>query len=64
MDLAEVFDTYKSSKELDHFIRKGVPFGHFVIVACQDECVTNLSLTAKDWFRAMGSKAITQLKYR
>ena len=61
---AQVFDTYKCSKGLDDFIRKGVAFGHFVVAASQDDCVTNLSSTAKDWFQAMGSKAITQLKYR
>ena len=39
-----VFDTYKSSDELDKFITlNAIPLGYIIIAACKDDCVTNLS---------------------
>ena len=47
VEFAKVFDTYKSSAELDDFIDQGVPEHYIVVVACKDDCVTNLSNKAK-----------------
>ena len=64
VETAKVFDTYKSSAELDKFITEEIPEGHIVAAACQDECHTNLSQSAKLWFEDMGSKEIWNLDYR
>ena len=40
---AKVFDTYKTSEELDRFIHGAAAEGDIVIAACKDDCVTNLS---------------------
>ena len=61
---AEAFDTYKSSKSFDEFILKGLPLGSVVVAACKDDCVTSLSVKAKNWFRNMGSQEIQILDYR
>ena len=60
----KVFDTYKTSKGLDNYIRKGIPEGWVVVAACEDECTTQLSQLAKNWFIDMGSMEIQNLKYR
>ena len=62
--MAEVFDTYKSSDSFDVFIQSSVTPGFIIAVACKDECVTNLSYAAKEWFKSLGSKQIWNLKYR
>ena len=65
VEFGEVFDTYKSSFELDQFINFDViPDGHIVVAACQDDCITALSETGKSWFSDMGSKEINNLQYR
>ena len=66
--LSAVFDTYKSSEVLDQVIKesieKGVPDGYIIIAACKDDCTTNLSDYAKNWFSSMGSTLIHNLEYR
>lgn len=47
VEYAQVFDTYKSSEELDAFISEGVPKNYIVVAACKDDCFTMLSQTAK-----------------
>ena len=38
---ARVFDTYKSSKELESFINSGdIEKGSIIVAACMDECVS------------------------
>ena len=64
VESAQVFDTYKSSEQLDAFVKAGVPAGHIVAAACMDECATKLSDAAKQWFRELGSKEIDKLEYR
>lgn len=62
---ARVFDTYKSSEELESFINSGdIKDGSIVVAACMDECVSSLSWEAKKWFSGMGSKEIWNLEYR
>lgn len=51
-----VFDTYDSSKYLNNYIDNYVSEGQIVAAACKDECVTNLSEKATNWFKEMGSK--------
>ena len=42
--LNKVFDTYKSSEELDSFISSSAnQLSYIIIVACMDECTQNLS---------------------
>lgn len=45
MPVSRVFDTYKSSEELEKFIdrKKNLAEGSIVIAACKDECTSNLS---------------------
>ena len=40
------------------------PKGYLVLAACKDECSTNLSLKAKEWFKSMGSTDIEVVGYR
>lgn len=35
-----------------------------VVVACKDECVTNLSPNCKHWLANMGSSEVWNLEYR
>ena len=67
VEMAQVFDTYKTSETLEVFIG-GMPAllrdGMIVIAACKDDCVMNLSVKAKSWFASMGSKEIGDLEYR
>ena len=64
VESAKVFDTYKASNSLDNFIDQGIPDNSIVVAACNDECVTNLSLAVKKWFESMGSSEIGKLEYR
>ena len=55
--LAKVFDTYKSSKAFDNFITSTpIPEGYIIAAACKDDCISNLSDEAIQWFADMGSK--------
>ena len=61
----KAFDTCKSSDSLDDFIAADeIPEGCIIAAACKDECATNLSATAKQWFSDMGSKEVWNLEYR
>lgn len=64
VEYAEVFDTYKSSRKLDKFVKSQLPEGCIIVVACKDDCVTNLSMDGKMWLAAMGSSEIWRLDYR
>ena len=64
MKHAKCFDTYETSENLDALIDTGIEHGDVVIAVCKDECFTNLSDKAKDWFKSMGSKEISNLEYR
>ena len=59
-----VFDTYKTSEQLDSFILNCVPDNYIVVAACKDECVAKISLAAMQWFIGMGSKEIKKLGHR
>lgn len=50
VDFAKVFDTYKSGDSFDKFIDEGVKEGFIIVAACKDDCVTNLSNEACEWF--------------
>ena len=50
VESANVFDTYKNGNFFDAFIQTPVPKGSIVVAACKDECSTNLSDSAKQWF--------------
>lgn len=57
--MAKVFDTYKSSDELDNFIKSNdIPKGYIVAAACKDDCTTNLSKRGISWFETLGSKEL------
>ena len=49
---------------MDEFTYKGVPEGHIVLAACNDDIFTKLSYKTKRWFEDMGSKDIFNVKYR
>ena len=62
---SKVFDTYKSSFELEEFITSPeLKNGCVVIAACKDDCVWQLSNKCKMWFAEMGSQYIWKIKYR
>ena len=65
VESAIVFDTYKGSEAFDSFIAQDMTAENKIIVAaCKDECVTQLSDRAKQWFADMGSSEIWNLGYR
>ena len=64
VEAGRVFDTYKTSEQLDSFILNCVPPRYIVVAACKDECVTNISLEAMKWFVGMGSQEIKKLAHR
>ena len=62
---ARVFDTYKTSKELDEFLLNDITPGDIIVAACKDDCVTKLSELSNNWFtKELGSKLISKLEYR
>ena len=62
---AQVFDTYVSSESFEKWISETeIPVGFIIAAACKDECSKNLSQKVKDWFTALGSKYINDVKYR
>ena len=50
VELAQAFDTYKTSEELEDFIENDIVVGDIIIAACKDDCVTALSQTCIRWF--------------
>lgn len=65
VEFAKVFDTYKTSENLELFIESGLIGKHYIVVAaCKDDCATNLSKKVKRWFQRMGSSEIWKVKYR
>ena len=56
VEAAKVFDTNKSSIELETFINtlekyySDKPEGYILAAACKDECSRNLSNKVKNWF--------------
>ena len=62
--IAKTFDTYKTSANIDAFVKVSIPPGYIVAAACKDDCVTKLSLYAKYFFDKLGSKEIHHLEYR
>ena len=61
---SKVFDTYKSSSDLDAFTREIIPDGYIVVAACKDECTQKLSERGRRWFQSLGSVEIKDLGYR
>ena len=43
VQLAKVFDTYRTSDAFDAFIAEGLPEESIVVAACKDDCVRSLS---------------------
>lgn len=67
IDVAQAYDTSRSSKELDNFIDNEVtkiPNGSFILIACKSDCVAKLSAKAKKWLWTLGSKYIEKLMPR
>ena len=68
IEFTKVFDTYKSSDSFEEFIesieRNDIPDDLVVAVACQDECITNLTSDCREWLESMGSNEIYKLEYR
>ena len=64
VEAAQVFDTYKTSYKLEEFVGRDWPDGYIVVAASEDDCASQLSLKAKQWFGNMGSLRIWDLKYR
>ena len=50
--------------DFDTFITRPIPLGHIIVAACQDECVSSLSLQGKQWFAKMGSNEIFNVEDR
>ena len=56
VELAQVFDTHRTSQQLEAaLLDAGIQDGSIVAAACQDDCVTQLSVKARSWFESMGS---------
>ena len=55
--MAKVFDTYDDEGlDFDRFVKQPLLDGLIVIAACKDDCTSNLSDNAKQWFADMGSQ--------
>lgn len=57
VEWARSFDTYRVCTEFDEFL-DSIPKpeeNYIVCIACKDDCFTNLSDKAKEWFKIMGS---------
>ena len=62
---AEVFDTYKSSKEFEWWKNDvDVPDGTIIAGACSDDCVKCMTDAVKYFFRFLGSKIIFNIEYQ
>ena len=61
---SKVYDTYSNSSKFEEFIANAIPDGFIVVCACKDDCFLKLSDKCKQWFINMGSKEISNLKYR
>lgn len=64
---AKVFDTHKSSKVFETFIKNqlNIPPGRIVVAACKDDFMTQLSKRGKRWFSSqMGSDQIYNINYK
>lgn len=59
----KAYDTFMSSEHLDSAL-ESLPFGSIVAVGVQDEGSRKLSKKAKQFFKDMGSKQISQLGFR
>ena len=64
VEMAKVFDTYKSSEGFNKLITHDIPDGYIIVAACSDECTSNLSYDFKSWFENIGSKEIWNIGYR
>ena len=62
---AQAFDTYRSSASFHEFLDYyRIPYGHIVVAACKDDCVSKLSYRARRFFAEMGSVELPNLGYR
>ena len=61
---AQVYDTYEEKEEFDKFRRKIIPEGYIIVAACKDDCSSQLSEHAVEWFERLGSQEILDLGYR
>ena len=64
VEMARVFDTYKTSVEFDRFIKNFWPEGYIIIAACKDDFMTELSVEGFAFFEDMGSEQIYHVDYR
>ena len=64
METAQCFDTFCTNDLFVNLIKKGVPKGHIVVVACKDECVSKLPFCAYKFFGDMGSDEFFNVGYR
>ena len=62
--MARVFDTYKTSVQLDDIINNEIPPFCIVAAACKDACHENLSEEVMQWFESMGAKEIRNIEHR
>ena len=62
VEVAQAFDTSASAQGFDNFIANELDEGYYVVAACKDDCVTNLSQAGKKWFASMGSTEIWNLE--
>ena len=56
VEFAQAFDTHRSPEAFDQFTKKAIPKGFIVCAVGQDDCAAELSLDARRWFAAMGSR--------
>lgn len=43
VELAKVFDTYRSCDSFDEFCSRDIPENYIIIAACKDDCANSLS---------------------
>ena len=67
IEFAKVFDTFKSSSQLEQFITQDfleIPPGSIIVLACKDECTKEITEGIKKWLINLGCYSMENLKYR
>ena len=65
VEIAKVFDTYKSDEGLVEFMKTShIPNGFIVATACKDECTVGMRFPTRQWFINMGSEEMWNVQWR
>lgn len=55
VELAQIFDTARTSEQLETWIKKELRDGDIIAAACKEDCFRGMSKIIKQWFISLGS---------